>query len=406
MEILWLFWVAFSVSFGIYSGMLQTSSPLDRPRAKVIRWIGGIGTDIAPLPSERELADHLHVSRTAVRSALRELQASGVIVVSGSGRFRRIQRRQNSPSETVPSLPGSLLQNTVVVVGAPVSRDVVPPSGWEASIQFAATRRIEAAGLHVLSLNVATATSDEMTGLAAARPKGAVLTYRAGESPIGREFAASLHARGIPVVAYGGDAIPVAHDAVVSDHAAGAEMLTRLLVARGCRRILRLWMVDEPHEWLRQRDIGHERAMIEMGVPVLPAVRLTSEAMNEVDAESFTHRVRLIAGYLAEHVLGPEPIDALMVVTDRHALWAAAALRLLGKTPNKDVLLVGYDNGLDSCIERQWEQAAPVATIDKDNPSIGQTLADLLIQRASGSLPAQAQRRVVEPRLLIYENSL
>jgi len=370
----------------------------------VIRWIQSSERDAAePLPSERELAEQLRVSRSTVRAALQDLTSGGLIDVSESGRFRRVVPSTAQGNRPSGKALNSLLQNTVVVVGNPVPRDVAPPTGWDGSIQYNATRVIESAGLHVLSLNVATTTDDEVTGLAIARPKGALLTYLAGESAVGRRFATSLYERSIPIVTYGGDAIAIPHDAVTSDHASGSEQLTRLLAARGCHRVLRLWLVDKSHEWVRQRDIGHERALVDLGIDALPAIRLAHTGPDHPDAEGFAHQARVIAGYLAEHVLGPNPIDGLMLATDCHAVRAAAALRLLGKEPNRDVMLVGYDNSAADCTDRQYESTMPVATIDKNNPAIAAALVDLLQKRIAGTLPVEAQRRRVEPRLVICD---
>ena len=53
--------------------------------------------------------------------------------------------------------------------------------------------------------------------------------------------------------------------------------------------------------------------------------------------------VRGIAGALPEHLCRADRIDALLLATDAHAVQAAAALRLFGLVPNRDVLLAGYD---------------------------------------------------------------
>jgi hypothetical protein len=55
-----------------------------------------------------------------------------------------------------------------------------------------------------------------------------------------------------------------------------------------------------------------------------------------------------------------------------------AALRVHGRQPNRDVLLVGYDNMWDDMETRQWEPMGPVATVDKKNLAIGAELMALL----------------------------
>jgi len=86
------------------------------------------------------------------------------------------------------------------------------------------------------------------------------------------------------------------------------------------------------------------------------------------------------------------------------AFWSvAAACRLLGKTPNRDIDLVGYDNYWIDVAERSQESTAPLATIDKGNVGIGHALVELLTSRLAGTLPPEPQHRLVEPRLIALE---
>jgi len=237
------------------------------------------------------------------------------------------------------------------------------------------------------------------------KPSGVLVTYAAAESSLGLSVIRACQASGTPVVTYGNGPTLQNVDRVDSDHATGAYELTRHLISRGCRRIMRLWRFPEEHHWLTQRNEGYERAMREASLPILPEVRTPRLIDKDVlDEGEFRHVVRMMAGYLSEYVLGADPIDGLMLATDCHAFQAASALRLLGKTPNKDVMLVGYDNSAADCTDRQYEPAMPVATMDKNNPAIAAALVDLLQKRIAGTLPAEVQRRRVEPRLVVTDS--
>ncbi len=377
---------------------------ISSPRTRVIRWVsdavrtGGLSLG-EPLPSERVLAERLRVSRDTVRSALRSMADSGVIGRDGD-RHRKLIAR---PGQAIKSAQSTVLASTIAILGTSVPT-YQPPSSWDGSIHYTATRLLEQAGLHVLSINSRAAEPVSATQLVAMKPSGVLVTYAAAESALGQSIIRECQASETPVVTYG-DGPTLQHvDRVNSDHAGGAYELTRHLISHGCQRILRLWRFPEDHHWLTQRNEGYERAMRDASLPVLPAVRtprlLDNDVLNE---EEFRHLTRMMAGYLSEYVLSADPIDGLMLATDAHAIQAAAALRLLGKTPNRDVRLVGYDNSYADYADFQREPTPPAATMDKGNARIAQELVSLLLDRVAGRLPADPQCRMVKPTLIVPE---
>lgn len=371
------------------------------PRTRVIRWVsesirsGGLMPG-EPLPSERVLAERLKVSRDTVRAALRSMSESGMIGREGE----RLRKVLPQPGQVMQATQRQVLSSTVTILGKVPAYE--PPGSWDGSIHYAAARLLERAGLHVLSINSQSPEPVDGEQIAAMSPRGVLVTYAAAESTTGQAVIRACQQAAIPVVTYGDGPSLQQVDRVDSDHAGGAYELTRHLISRGCRRILRLWRFPEEHHWLNQRSEGYERALTEAGLPVLPLLRTPRLIDKDVLEEpEFRHVVRMLAGYLSEHVLGPEPIDGLMLATDCHAIQAAAALRLLGKKPNEDVLLLGYDNSLNDCTDRQYESATPVATMDKNNPAIAQALVDLLQKRMTGTLSAEPQTVTVPPRMVV-----
>ena len=65
--------------------------------------------------------------------------------------------------------------------------------------------------------------------------------------------------------------------------------------------------------------------------------------------ESWDADVRSVAGYFVELMNAKTPPDAILTPSDRSVFGIAAALRVFGKKPNKDVALVGYDNYWADC---------------------------------------------------------
>lgn len=378
------------------------------PSTRVIRWVTRAlahGDLVAgqSLPAERDLALRLGVARTTVRAALQRLADEGVVRQPGKGCAWRAVAREG----TEPTGQRTMLHRTVAVLGARRVRAPLP-AGYESTIHASAVDALEEAGFHVLAVNLQTLDDGGGASLATLRPDGLLLTYDAGEVPQAVELALACHREGVPVVAYGGGEALKSFDRVDSDHATGAYEETRHLLALGCRRILCFWRFPQAHAWVRQREEGYARAMREAGLEPLPPIRTPDiEGGPDESEQSFRHLARTLAGYLCDRLATPAgPVDALLTATDRHALQTAAALRLLGRTPGRDIQVAGYDNYWSGCVERAWEPTPPAVTADKDNARLGAELAHLLDARLKRKSPpdadgAQPVVRIVAPRLVL-----
>lgn len=370
------------------------------PRGKVIRWLtsailSGELSAGEPLPAERALAESLNVSRQTVRAALDELVHSGVIVAPGDGCMRRVAPRSAEPGTAGPL---GLMSNTVVILGIS-NLTTLPVAGCDSPIAFAAARRLEQAGRHIMAVNPKHMAAGDELSFGTMRPQGVLVTYGFGESAQGQALMRLLAQSGIPVVAYGDMPGMEPYDRVTSDHQMGAYQLTRTLIERGCRRILPFWRFPATHHWLTQREQGYARAMAEAGLERLPPLR-TPELNVTADVtceDEYRHTVRMMAGYLSEYVLNKTPIDALMLATDTHAIQAAGALRLLGQVPNQEISVVGYDNSYMGSREFKWERTPPLATVDKRNDEIAAAMVKLLLARLSKQAPAEPQCVRVPP---------
>ena len=276
---------------------------------------------------------------------------------------------------------------------APAPRPRAPRKG---PLLTVARYDVSGGPLHVLNLNPQTLLAGGLAHLLSQRPRGVLVTYDVSESEVGPELIAACAEARIPVAAYGYSPELRRCDVVTCDQEAGSYQLTRWLLRRGRRRILRFWRVTSDSHWLRQRDVGHERAMREAGIEPLPPVVIHGMPNYIPDQTVWNTVVRTIAGHLPEHLCGPTPIDAVMVPTDPHANQLAAAMRLFGKVPNVDVEIVGYDNTWFDEPSRIWEATGPLATVEKRCDRICQELSALMLDRIDGRLPETPQRRVVE----------
>lgn len=375
----------------------------DSPGVRVLRtlraWIGDGRLPVGEsLPPENVVAVQLGVARATLRVALKRLEDEGLLQTRG--RRRIVSGPPKSQESKLVTQTVALLVDPPGWVGA--SRQ----TGWERYIQVGISDAVRAAGMHCLMLQADLVAGDQVHRLIAERPRGAIALRHAMESAAGREIILACQRAGIATVGYGHAHEMSEFDTVASDHCSGAYQLARWLLSRGRKNILRYWHGAWPigtrPAWLAQRDSGFERAHAEASLPAIAAVEPPPKVW---DSEAtFDERVRFVAGYLAEYLMRSN-VDSIMVTSDGLVPFVAAACRLLGKIPNRDIDLVGYDNYWIDVAERSHENTAPLATMDKGNIGIGHALVDLLTSRLAGTSPPEPQHRLVEPRLISLEPS-
>lgn len=374
----------------------------DAPRSRVVRslkqWMDeGVLAEGQPLPSERALSEKLHVDRGTVRRAIAMLDEQGLLR-SHNGRTRVVHREgRDSQPRT------GWMQNAVAVL----TRTTGEPwtghrqSGWSDYIGHGAVHAVRQQGLHAVALEPERFAQEGVATFLADHPYGIVITdVGAPATAELLKYAGDLRRRGVPIVVYGDAPEMAGFDRVTSDHAQGAYLLTQWLIQQGRQRILPVWPEPAAGYWMPQRWAGYQRAMCEAGLEPLDTIEVPSSTQS-------THAVRLHSNarawssFLDEYFQGPAPVDALMLSSDGGVTPAAEACRLLGREPNRDVALVGYDNYWLESPEREFESTAPQATVDKMNLKLGAALVELLTDRIAGRLPEAPQCRVVQPQLVV-----
>jgi DNA-binding LacI/PurR family transcriptional regulator len=354
------------------------------------------------LPSERVLAAELGVGRTVVRGVLESLEHEGLVRHEG-------RRAWFVAAPPTPS-PVSLLAGTVAVV---VGEEFLGPHaglgepGWSYHLFRGVADRLLARGCHLFTLTGRGLDAAMLGRLVASPPLGVIVVSEPPGLTSRAEILRTLHLNDIAVAAYGDVHEWPGCDVVVSDHAAGAAALTRWLAARGCRRILPCWVeLPQPASWLARREAGHLRACQALGLtPLAPFVIPPAAAAGDGAAARFAAAARACADSLAPHLRGPDAADALLVVSDGLVFQLAAAARLLGRVPNADLALVGYDNYWREAPDRALVPDRPLATVDKDNYRIGRELAERILARAAEGQARAPRRLVVRPRLIETEVS-
>ena len=357
-----------------------------------------------PLPPESELAETLAVSRTTVRAAVKVVEEEGLVRTADNR--RRIVIGGTASSDSLLSETIAIITHLEEAWPSGVRHPVA--TGWERYVQLSLIEAIRTARMHALTLHLDRLRGEQVNKLLSNRPRGLVLMRPASLSSEIFPVAEKLRQSGTPVVCYGyGGSLQF--DSLTSDHAAGCQELCRWLIRNGRRRLLRVWdgaIGAQIPEWRRQRDLGYEAAMHEAGLEILPLVGIPNPPEAAIqNRQEFEMRARLTLGYLWEHLSGPEPVDAILALTDGLCYPIAAACRMIGKEPNRDVAIVGYDNYWQDSPHRRWEPVGPAATIDKLNVDLGQKLMELLLARAGGELPPEPQLRLISPELKVVSES-
>lgn len=298
----------------------------------------------------------------------------------------------------------SLLRKSIVVI-APETKSPHPghhQTGWTEHLILGTIHQLRVNRQPIITLEPSSLEAQDIRDLIEDQPAGVIIVGDPViEEPVLRA-ATRMRLSGVPIVVYGDSPEAADFDRVTSDHDQGSYDLTRWLLEQGCQRILEVWTEPADGYWFTRRHEGHERAMQEAGREALePCLHPPYSPVN-ADNASFQKAIRLVAGYLAEH-LSLNPINAIMAASDGNVSVIAGACRLLGKEPNKDVLIVGYDHYWEDILERQFEPAAPLATVDKRNHVMGTEMVRLLQERVEGRLPDEPQRRVVASQMVVTE---
>ena len=380
---------------------LVNDAPSVRTIRNLKRWIAE-GT-LAPgeaLPSERVMAERLKVNRGTLRRALDVLREDGLII-SPNGRTRVVS------SGTEPRR-GGLMQNAVAVLTKVPGEPWVThrQSGWSDYIGHGASHAIRAAHLHSVALHPERFEGSGMESLIAERPMGVIFSSIHVATKELLKWATQLRQAEIPCVIFSGAPDFVAFDRVMSDHVMGSYLLTKWLIQQGRTRIVQAWPNRDDSYWFISLRSGYERAMREASLPLLPPIVVSTEDKGDLySKERFLSDSVCWASQLRSIIDGSRGADALMLASDGYLSVAAAACRSLGKVPNVDVAMVGYDNYWADTPERAYESTKPLATIDKRNLQMGSELVRLLLDRLARRLSDAPECRVVQPELVVVEGS-
>jgi DNA-binding LacI/PurR family transcriptional regulator len=335
------------------------------------------------LPPERQLATDLGISRNTLRRLLATLVQERVL-----DEDHRVLGAGGGEVAVTPAFGPTVL---VVddLTGLDPSRMRQP--GWLERILHTTELELRRAGFTVLTVHprhILEIAPHPPGGL-----QGAVMGWGGGTIDLDR-LASRMRGLGVPIVAVGEEPAMLGFDRVWSDHAAGAEAATRWLLARGRRRILP--MLPLRTQWQHDRLAGYRRAIAGTSVEAFEPESLEHPDIG--DEVSLAFWARRTAEMLAPHIA--KGVDAILAINDFEIPLLVHALRRLGKEPNRDIDLVGYDRVWPEVTSSRFRDIGPLATVDKRNDRMGAAVVEVLLGRIRGQLPPEPQQLAVPPDLI------
>jgi LacI family transcriptional regulator len=175
-------------------------------------------------------------------------------------------------------------------------------------------------------------------------------------------------------------------DYVGADNVRGAELATEHLVSLGHQRIA---FVGGPENSSARRDRlqGYRTALMQHGLPIDPTLQLTSPTTREGGHQC----IRALLDQA-------EPPTAVLCYNDIVAFGVMLGLQASGRTPGRDVAVVGFDDIAEAAL---WQPA--LTTVAIAPRQIGEEAARLLLERVAAP-DAAARQVILHPKLVVRDS--
>jgi LacI family transcriptional regulator len=198
---------------------------------------------------------------------------------------------------------------------------------------------------------------------------------------------AAIRTAGIPLLVVVRPVGKGSYDFAGSDNEAGTFMATEHLIERGHRRIAFMGRVGGGPVY-ELRRIGFRRAMAAHGLTVASHWIVDIPPTRSGGAEG----VRRVLGM-------PDSPTAAVCYNDVVAFGALGALGEHGLVAGRDLALIGFDGVADAA-----HSNPPLSTISVDPGRLGESAAELLLQRLRDS-SAPVLRHLATPKLIVRQSS-
>ncbi len=322
------------------------------------------------LPAERALATEFGMDRSAVRSALAQLEDRGLIVRElgkrpwvrtsfGSARHRSVAEPQAVPTRTIAAI---LPQHPVFPAALALLHGInVALRSAEAPLRLQVLDTHGGSELREIQLE-----REALDSITQEHVEGVVLWHLGGTETLPQ--IRELELRGVPVVFVDRFPAELTCDFVGGDNHAGIEAAMEYLRQLGHRRIAHL-TTDEPSTAVVERRAAYTDAMRSTG-----EYRLLQDFIFTVPHD----RTGEVAPACDRLFALPEPPTAVVALNDSLAYHFIAECEKRGRHIPDDISVIGFDD-----LDGHSARPPILTTLHQPFDKMGRRAAELLLRRLS-----------------------
>lgn len=354
------------------------------------------------LPAERALAAEFSLDRSAVRSALAQLEAGGLIVRE-TGKRPWVRTGQASPRQTrsgshlrsgLQTPTGRRTEMQTIAAILP-QHPVFPASlalmhGINTALRSAeAPFRLQVMDTHgVTALRAALLEQQALDSVLREKIAGVLLWHLGGDETLAQLREMEQH--GIPIVFVDRFPPKLACDFVGGDNHAGIEAAIDYLRGMGHRRIAHLTS-EEQSTAVAERLAAYRDTMLADGLPPCP------EWIGIVSQDNTSH----VASVFDQFFDLPDPPTAVVALNDSLAYYFIEECARRGKRTPEDISVIGFDD-----LEEHSPRPPILTTLHQPFDKMGRRAAEILLRRLSGPEARQEPRQhVLLPTPLVVRST-
>lgn len=333
------------------------------------------------LPAERDLAEHLGVSRATLRSTLKRLETQGVLHAE-HGRGHRILPRSGAGSQ------GDGLRAVALIMPFQHASTMQP-------IVRGCGAALNAAGYDIVQYDTTADTASAMrmrerTCLEGLRGKGlhGAIWWPSFPDQC-HDVVRQAMASGVELVTIDRRVDGVDLDFVGVDNRAAARAAVEHLITEGHTQIMHITQAA-PASTVADRRAGFEDAMAAHGIE-------PDEGRVLVWRSAPAERARTAHRLLAS----PAKPTALFCINDYVAVDVLLVLQDFGARVPDDIAIVGFDNARECMLVRPT-----LSTVAQPLAAIGETAGRMLLERIDRACVAAGRRLIMPTELIVRESSV